>query len=36
LRGDRHVDSTPAREALVAALNGVLGDYLADTANRWR
>lgn len=25
--------SSPAREALVAALNGVLGDYLADTHN---
>jgi hypothetical protein len=25
--------SSPVREALVAALNGVLGDYLADTAN---
>jgi hypothetical protein len=24
---------SPRREALVAALNGVLGDYLADTAN---
>jgi len=27
------VPDTPAREALVAALNGVLGDYLARTAN---
>ena len=27
------VPDTPAREALVAALNGVLGDYLADTGN---
>ncbi|MFO1309767.1 MAG: alpha/beta hydrolase [Burkholderiales bacterium] len=27
------VPDTPAREALVAALNGVLGDYLADSAN---
>lgn len=26
-------DSTPAREALVAALNGVLGDHLAATGN---
>lgn len=26
-------ESTPEREALIAALNGVLGDYLADTAN---
>ena len=26
-------DSSPEREALVAALNGVLGDYLAATAN---
>jgi len=25
--------SSPRREALVAALNGVLGDYLADTSN---
>src|SRR6185295_16616323 len=24
---------SPRREALVAVLNGVLGDYLADTAN---
>lgn len=28
-----HMESSPAREALVAALNGVLGDYLADTNN---
>lgn len=28
-----HTDSSPRREALVAALNGVLGDYLADTGN---
>ena len=27
------VPDTPSREALVAALNGVLGDYLARTAN---
>jgi len=27
------VPDTPAREALVAALNGVLGDYLARTSN---
>ncbi len=26
-------EPTPQREALVAALNGVLGDYLADTGN---
>jgi len=26
-------DSTPEREAIVAALNGVLGDYLAASAN---
>jgi hypothetical protein len=37
-----HVDSSPAREAVVAALNGVLGDYLTETGNplaismRWR
>jgi len=30
LRAD---DSSPEREAVVAALNGVLGDYLAATAN---
>lgn len=29
----RDVPDTPAREALVAALNGVLGDYLARTGN---
>lgn len=28
-----HIDSSPTREALVAALNGVLGDYLAQTGN---
>jgi hypothetical protein len=28
-----HVESPPQREALVAALNGVLGDYLAATRN---
>ena len=28
-----HVESPPQREALVAALNGVLGDYLAATGN---
>ena len=28
-----HVEPSPAREALVAALNGVLGDYLAETGN---
>ena len=28
-----HVESPPEREALVAAVNGVLGDYLADTGN---
>jgi hypothetical protein len=27
------MESAPAREALVAALNGVLGDYLAETRN---
>jgi hypothetical protein len=27
------MDSSPAREALIAALNGVLGDYLAETGN---
>ncbi len=27
------MESPPAREALVAALNGVLGDYLAETRN---
>lgn len=27
------MESSPAREALVAALNGVLGDYLAETHN---
>ena len=38
----REGPSNPEREALVAALNGVLGDYLAATANplatgmRWR
>lgn len=26
-------DSSPQREAVLAALNGVLGDYLADTGN---
>jgi hypothetical protein len=36
------VDSSPAREALIAVLNGVLGDYLTATGNplaitrRWR
>jgi pimeloyl-ACP methyl ester carboxylesterase len=28
-----HTDSSPGREALVAALNGVLGDHLARTDN---
>jgi PGAP1-like protein len=28
-----HIDSSPAREAVVAALNGVLGDHLAATGN---
>jgi hypothetical protein len=28
-----HVEPTPAREAIVAALNGVLGDHLAATRN---
>lgn len=27
------MESSPTREALVAALNGVLGDYLAETGN---
>jgi hypothetical protein len=37
-----HMDSSPAREAVIAALNGVLGDYLTETGNplaiamRWR
>jgi pimeloyl-ACP methyl ester carboxylesterase len=30
---DTHGEPQPEREALVAALNGVLGDYLAATAN---
>ncbi|HZR84545.1 MAG TPA: alpha/beta hydrolase [Candidatus Binatia bacterium] len=29
----RHVESSPAREAAIAALNGVLGDHLAETGN---
>jgi pimeloyl-ACP methyl ester carboxylesterase len=28
-----HIESSPAREAVIAALNGVLGDYLAETGN---
>ncbi len=28
-----NIESSPAREAVVAALNGVLGDYLAETGN---
>ena len=28
-----HMESSPAREALIAALNGVLGDYLLETHN---
>jgi hypothetical protein len=28
-----HMDSSPAREAVIAALNGVLGDYLTETGN---
>lgn len=28
-----HVDSSPAREAAIAALNGVLGDHLTETGN---
>ena len=28
-----HMDSSPAREAVIAALNGVLGDYLTETDN---
>jgi hypothetical protein len=37
-----HMDSSPAREAVIAALNGVLGDHLTETGNplaitmRWR
>ncbi|MFN8545986.1 MAG: alpha/beta hydrolase [Candidatus Binatia bacterium] len=37
-----HMDSSPARDAVIAALNGVLGDHLAETDNplaiamRWR
>ena len=27
------IESSPARESLVAALNGVLGDYLSETGN---
>lgn len=28
-----HTESSPARESVIAALNGVLGDYLAKTGN---
>lgn len=28
-----HVESSPAREAVISVLNGVLGDYLAETGN---
>ncbi len=28
-----HIESPPAREAVIAALNGVLGDYLTETGN---
>jgi len=28
-----HIESWPARDSVVAALNGVLGDYLAETSN---
>jgi hypothetical protein len=28
-----HVESSPARESLIAVLNGVLGDYLAEAGN---
>jgi hypothetical protein len=28
-----HMPSSPAREAVIAALNGVLGDHLVDTGN---
>jgi hypothetical protein len=28
-----HINSSPELEAVIAALNGVLGDYLAETAN---
>jgi PGAP1-like protein len=28
-----HTDSSPAREGVIAALNGVLGDYLTETGN---
>ena len=34
LLGER--STWPGREALLAALNGVLGDYLAASNNRWR
>jgi hypothetical protein len=29
----RHIEPSPGRESLIAALNGVLGDYLAETGN---
>ena len=28
-----HIEASPARESVIAALNGVIGDYLADTGN---
>jgi len=28
-----HMESSPARESVIAALNGVLGDYLAEASN---
>jgi hypothetical protein len=28
-----HIESSPARDSVIAALNGVLGDYLAETRN---
>jgi len=28
-----HIESSPTRESVIAALNGVLGDYLAETGN---
>jgi len=28
-----HIESSPARESVIAALNGVLGDYLAEAGN---
>jgi len=28
-----HIEASPARESVIATLNGVLGDYLAETGN---